>query len=494
MTDKVLRGYMKIFYAFLELLSGMGVFLIAVKMLTSNLESLAGPKIKDKLAKLSKSKLVGVGIGTAATALIQSSGAVTVMAISFVNSGVMSLTQATAIIYGANIGTTITAQIVAVGLLGSEAIAVDLIFGAFAGIGAFVLLFAKKESVKKIGGFTAGFGMIFIGLSIMTASMNGLAQSPQLVDFLAALKNPMLLLLAGILLTAILQSSSAMTGLTITMVFGGLLTLEQGIYLTLGSNIGTCVVAFIATIGSITNARRVALIHLLFNVIGVVLFVAIDFFLHLGGNSFARMLQVLFPNTPATQLAMMHTIFNIASVVIMLPFIDLLVRLTEKLMPAKESVGNNEQLEKLATILITTNNKQSADMPSLENVQALSKSNPTGILEQIKDEIIYMAELAMLNYNRSNDAKTNFDFSSKKDFEKDEGLLEFMKREATKRLFSLSNQGTASQEIVKIAYLAIAELQCVSNQSKNNFGYTKQSNKRSTNPEKVCFSHTKGEI
>ncbi|HKL94295.1 MAG TPA: Na/Pi symporter [Clostridia bacterium] len=493
---------MLIFNAILELLAGMGVFLIAMKMLSTNVESLAGSKIKNMFGKLSKRKLAGVGIGTVASAVIQSSGAVTVMVIGFVNSGVMSLVQATTIIYGANVGTTITAQIVALGLLGTNFISINAIFCALAGIGAFIMLFAKRDSVKKIGGLTAGFGMVFVGLSLMTNSMLNLAQSPQLVNFLASLKNPILLLLAGILITAILQSSSAVTGLTITMLFGGLLTLNQGIYLTFGSNIGTCVVAFIAAIGSITNARRAALIHLLFNVFGVTLFVIIDLCLNFGGTSFAHLLQVMFPNVPVTQLAMMHTIFNVISVIVMLPFTNMLVKLTEKMMPNKQKNDLNEgkaQYDRLSTILkqSKTNAKEGGEQPNFHYVQKLTLANHTPAMAQVKSEVVHMAEIALLNFNRSVNAKVKFDYSAKKEFEKDDELLEFMKRETHKYLSQLSKKQNSSsdEKFIDTAFYALAELEQISNYSKNNFGYANiLNNKKPINLENICFSRTKGEI
>jgi len=259
----------------LTLIAGIGIFLIACKMMSANLEALSSNKLKALFAKTSKSKLIGVGIGTVTTAAIQSSGATTVMVIGFVNAGIMTPAQAATIIFGANIGTTVTGQIVALGLFGADTISTTVIFSAFAGVGACIILFSKKDVLQKIGGILAGFGMLFVALGMMSGSMESFANLDSVKMFLATVKNPLLLVLIGAILTAIIQSSSVMTSLAITMVFTGLINLDQGIYLTLGSNIGSCAVAIIAGIGSSTNAKRTALIHLIFNIAGVAVFMLV---------------------------------------------------------------------------------------------------------------------------------------------------------------------------------------------------------------------------
>ena len=221
----------------LSLIAGVGIFLIACTMMSSNLESLGSKKLKALFAKTSKSKLVGVGVGAVTTAAIQSSSATTVMVIGFVNAGIMSLAQAATVIFGANIGTTITGQLVALGMFGSNSISSSVIFSAFAGVGAFMLAFAKRDSVQKIGSILAGFGMLFVGLSMMSGSMAYFSELEEVKTFLALFKNPFLLVLIGALFTALVQSSSVMTSMAITMVVTGLITLNQGIYITMVSNI-----------------------------------------------------------------------------------------------------------------------------------------------------------------------------------------------------------------------------------------------------------------
>ncbi|MBO5933805.1 MAG: Na/Pi cotransporter family protein, partial [Bacteroidaceae bacterium] len=229
--------------AILTLIAGIGIFLIACEMMSTNLESISSNKLKSLFSKASSSKMLGVGIGTVGTAAIQSSGATTVMVIGFVNAGIMSLSQAATIIYGANIGTTVTAQIVALGMFGGDSISTTVLFSALAGVGAFMSLFSKKDILRKWGGILAGFGMLFVGLDMMSNSMENFARLDAVKEFLAQINNGVLLIIIGAIITAIIQSSSVMTSIAIAMVFTGLITLDQGIFLTMGSNIGSCVVA-----------------------------------------------------------------------------------------------------------------------------------------------------------------------------------------------------------------------------------------------------------
>lgn len=396
-----------IFSAILTLLAGIGIFLIACQMMSSNLESASSSKLKNLFAKASKSKLLGVGIGALGTAAIQSSGATTVMVIGFVNAGIVSLTQAATIIYGANIGTTITAQIVALGMFGENTLSTTIIFSAFAGIGAFMMLFTKKDFWKRIGGIITGFGMLFVGLNLMSSSMSDFAEMDNIKSFLAQISNPILLVIIGAIFTAIIQSSSVMTSIALAMVVTGLISLDQGIFITMGSNIGSCVVAIIAGITSGKNAKRTALIHLFFNIFGVVIFMLIGVIIELiTGVTYGDMFNCLFPNVPQTQLAMFHTIFNIATVIIILPLTFWLVRLVCKLIPDNVSSSDDE--------------------PHLFYLDENLLSTPPIAVQQTKREIVNMAEMAIDNFNRSLDIITTMDFSEKEQFDKTEKHLNFL--------------------------------------------------------------------
>lgn len=409
--------------AILTLAAGIGVFLVACQMMSSNLESASSKRLKQLFSKTGKSKWLGVGIGTLGTAAIQSSGAVTVMVIGFVNVGIMSLTQAATIIYGANIGTTVTAQLVALGMFGTGSISTTLIFSAFAGIGAFIMMFTKRDMLKQIGGVLTGFGMLFVGLIMMQESMQEFAALDSVKTFLAGISNAILLVLIGAIFTAIIQSSSVMTTIAITMVVTGLVTLDQGIYLTMGSNIGSCVVALLAGLTSGVNAKRTSIIHLLFNVMGVVIFLllALAVYLVTGGSwSFGRFAEILFPHAPQMQLAMFHTIFNVATMLVALPLTDSLVALSCKIIPDK--VDKTEQPVRLYFL----------DEQMLKT--------PVVAIRQLKAEIENMAKMAVENYQRSINIVTTMDFTDIDTFRQTEQELDFLNQELVRYAVLLSTK------------------------------------------------------
>ena len=328
--------HISILTAILTLLAGIGVFLVACSTMSANLEAAGSDRLKALFAKASGSRLLGVAIGALGTAAIQSSGATTVMVIGFVNAGILSLRQAATVIYGANIGTTITGQIVALGMFGKDAISTTVVFSALAGAGAFLSMFGKAQKWKTVGGILTGFGMLFVGLNIMSGAMESFAEQDAVIQFLACIDSPLLLVALGAILTAIIQSSSVMTSIAITMLVSGLITLDQGIFLTMGSNVGSCIVAILAGFSSSLNAKRTAMIHLTFNVLGVVLFLLIAAALNAGSLSMGVFLMTLFPGAPQTQLAMFHTVFNVCTVVLVLPLTDFMVQCVERLFPEKK--------------------------------------------------------------------------------------------------------------------------------------------------------------
>ena len=400
----------EIIIAMLNLVAGIGVFLVACQMMSSNLESASSKRLKQLFSKTGRNKLIGVGIGTLGTAAIQSSGAVTVMVIGFVNVGVMSLSQAATIIYGANIGTTVTAQIVALGLSGSQMLSPAVLFAAFAGVGAFISFFAKREALKQAGGILTGFGLLFVGLEIMAGSMDEFAAQESVKFFLASIGNPLLLVLIGAVLTAIIQSSSVMTSIAITMVVSGLISLGQGIYLTMGSNIGSCVVAIIAGFTSGVNARRTAVIHLMFNMLGVAMFLTIALLLHLftgGEYSFGIIFERLFPGSTALQLAMFHMVFNMCTTVVALPLTGALVRFSCRLIKEKPV-------------------EEAKEVPHFYYLDRKMVSTPVVAVRQMKAEIENMAELAMGNFRRSIHIVTTMDFEEQEKFKRVENELNYL--------------------------------------------------------------------
>ena len=407
--------------AILTLLAGIGIFLIACQMMSSNLESASSSRLKKLFSKAAKSKLLGVGIGTIGTAAIQSSGATSVMTIGFVNAGIITLSQAATIIYGANFGTTVTAQIVALGMFGGgNSISTTIIFSAFAGLGAFMLLFSKKSSAQTWGGILAGFGMLFVGLSLMSASMKDFAALDGVKTFLASIGNPILLVVLGAILTAIIQSSSVMTSIALTMVVTGLISLDQGIYLTMGSNIGSCAVAIIAGMTSGINAKRTALIHLLFNCSGVVVFLLIALILSISGTGFGFLFEAMFPGAPQTQLAMFHTIFNVLTVVLILPMNEALVKLVCRMIPEPKK-ADDEPLR-------------------LKFVDGNMLRTPPLAVAQTKKEIIWMSELAIMNFDRAIKIITTLDFGERQVFDKTEEEINYINRTLVDFVVQLSNR------------------------------------------------------
>lgn len=424
-----MMGTTAVLSAILTLLAGIGIFLIACQMMSTNLESASSTKLKKLFAKASKSRLLGVGIGALGTAAIQSSGATTVMTIGFVNAGIISLSQAATIIYGANIGTTITAQIVALGMFGSNALSTTVIFSAFAGMGAFLSLFSRQDKWRTMGGVLAGFGMLFVGLSLMSSSMGEFAALDGVKTFLAKIENPILLVLIGAIFTAIIQSSSVMTSIALTMVVTGLITLEQGIFLTMGSNIGSCVVAIIAGIASGKNAKRTALIHLLFNCSGVLLFLIVGWLLGLfsgGAINFGVMFENMFPGVPQTQLAMFHTFFNVCTVIVILPLNETLVKLVCRLIPDAASDAEENAFK-------------------LRYVDENMLRTPPLAVEQVKNEIIRMSHLAMDNFDRSIEIITSLNFSKRGVFDKTEEEINFINRALVDFVVKLSNKSALSE-------------------------------------------------
>lgn len=436
----------------LTLIAGVGIFLIACSMMSSNLEALGSRRLKALFSKTSKSKFIGVGVGAAATAAIQSSSATTVMVIGFVNAGIMTLAQAATVIFGANIGTTITGQLVALGMFGENSVSTSIIFATFAGIGAFILAFAKKDRTRKIGGIMAGFGMLFVGLSMMSGSMKSFSEMESVRAFLATFENPLLLVLIGALLTAVVQSSSVMTSMTITMVVTGLIDLDQGIYLTMGANVGTCVTALIAGFTSTKNAKRTSLIHLIFNVSGVTAFLLIGLFLHLGGIEYGFIFGKMFPHAPQMQLAMFHTVFNTITVIIVLPLTDLLVKLVTKLVPDKK--GGTEQGD---------------DEPRFRHVEEHMLSNPPVAVQQIKREILDMAETAAKNFQISIDTVCTLDYGSIKTFRANEKQLNFVNKELARFIVRLLKADLSERDRVYLstAFRTVSDLERVGDYAEN---------------------------
>ena len=403
---------MKIYECIISLLAGTGVFIAAMNMMSSNLQKVAGAGMRRLLGKITNNRFAAVGIGAVVTMIIQSSAATTVMTIGFVNAETMNLYQATAIIMGANIGTTIT------GILASlQSLNLTIYFSFLAFIGV-VLMFFKKDIVKNIGGIVCGLGMIFIGLDIMSDSCKDDSIKNVFKDGLEKINFPLALLILGVIFTALMQSSSAMAGLVIVMVQGGSMEMGSAFFIILGSNIGTCVTALISTIGTNTNAKRAGIIHLLFNVFGTVLF---TIFIWIFKKNVQQFLELI-TSKPAMQIAWFHVFFNIITTVILLPLINILVVVSCKII--KEKKGKS-----------TENKKQIMGFKYINKRFLLA---PDIAVEQIKKEIKNMGNLAKLNLNRSVSELLEQNSEYIEEISVREDLIDFLNIETTKFLVKIA--------------------------------------------------------
>ncbi len=314
----------------LGLLGGLALFLYGMQMMSAGLEAAAGNRMKRILERLTSNRILGVLVGAGITAVIQSSSATTVMVVGFVNSGMMTLQQAVWIIMGANIGTTVT------GLL----IALDV--GAMAPLLAFVgvafVVFLKKPILHHWGQIIAGLGVLFLGMGMMSDAMMPLRESQVFIDLMTKMSNPLLGILVGMVFTAIIQSSSASVGILQTLAASGLIGLHSAAFILFGQNIGTCITAVLAAIGTSRSAKRTTIIHLLFNVIGTVIFTTLCILTPLTG-----LIESLLPATPAGQIAALHTTFNIVTTLLLLPFGTHLAKIAERILPDRVSDDVNQR-------------------------------------------------------------------------------------------------------------------------------------------------------
>lgn len=311
------------------LLGGLALFLYGMQMMGSGLEAAAGNRMKQILEKLTANRFLGVAIGFVITAVIQSSSATTVMVVGFVNSGMMTLRQAVWIIMGANIGTTITGQLITLD--------VGELAPLFAFIGVALVVFFKNPQTRHWGQIVAGLGVLFIGMEMMSSAMAPLRESEAFVSLMTRFSNPILGILAGAVFTAVIQSSSASVGILQALAKSGVVNLGGAVYVLFGQNIGTCITAVLASIGTSRSAKRATIIHLLFNVIGTVIFTTLCIVTPL-----TSWMEMLTPGNPTAQIANMHTLFNIATTLLLLPFGTLLASLAQKILPELPSENEDE--------------------------------------------------------------------------------------------------------------------------------------------------------
>ncbi|MBQ7369380.1 MAG: Na/Pi cotransporter family protein [Clostridia bacterium] len=368
---------MQLVQSLIWLLAGVGVFIVGMNFMSDALEKSAGNGMKNLLGKISNNRFSGVGIGAGVTAIIQSSSATSVMVIGLVNAGVMTLMQATPIIMGANIGTTITGVLVA---LKNDYFNMVMYLLAFAGV---MMSFFKNEKIKIAGSLCCGLGLIFVGLNIMSSKQafkNALVEE-LFINVFKAIDFPLLLILVGAVFTALIQSSSAATGVVITMVGTGVLPLDMALFIVLGANIGTCVTALLASVGANANSKRVALIHFTFNVIGTILFALI---LWIFKEPIVNALVSIIPGSDALALQMrvsvFHVVFNVTTTALLLPFVKGLVKFSQLVI--KDKAEKSEEI-------------------TLKYVDKRLLNTPTVAIGQLTKEVFRMSDIAMQSLNEA---------------------------------------------------------------------------------------------
>ena len=413
------------------LLAGVGVFIVGMNFMSDALEKSAGSGMKRMLEKISNNRFSGVGIGAGVTAIIQSSSATSVMVIGLVNAGVMTLMQATPIIMGANIGTTITGVLVA---LKNDYFNMLMYLFAFAGV---MMGFFKNEKIKIAGLLCSGLGLIFVGLNVMSSEQafgNPLVED-LFTNVFKTIDFPLLLILVGVIFTALIQSSSAATGVVITMVGTGVLPLELALFIVLGANIGTCVTALLASVGANANSKRVALIHFTFNVIGTVLFTALIWIFK---EPAVNLLVSMFPGSDPMSLQMrvsvFHVIFNVTTTCLLLPFTKYLVKYS---------------------CLVIKDKKADEETLALKYVDDRLLSTPPIALMQVKKEMDYMLSLVEENSIYAFVAMDKGSSEYNERIRKNEEIIDFTNGALTKFLIKLSATASQSDERIIGSYFHV---------------------------------------
>ena len=453
---------------FLGLLGGLALFLYGMQMMSSGLEAAAGSRMKMILERLTANRFLGVLVGAAITAVIQSSSATTVMVVGFVNAGMMTLNQAVWIIMGANIGTTVTGLLIALD--------VGELAPLFAFVGVALVVFVKKPQLQHIGQILAGLGVLFIGMDMMSSAMSPLRESEAFINLMSTFSNPLLGILAGAGFTAVIQSSSASVGILQALANSGVIGLPSAVFVLFGQNIGTCITAVLASIGTNRNAKRATIIHLMFNVIGTVFFAilflvfpiayVIDGSLTLPG-ALGQTIAGLMPASHAGQIALVHTSFNIITTIILLPLGNYLAKAAVKILPERpEDKADQLHLEYLTPIQIS------------------SKDGGLGVsaiyVDQMQHELRRMMEMAKDNVEASFRSVLNRDEEELEQVEKTEEYLDFLNKEISlhvSRLITYETNEKASA-VVSSFFTISGNIERIGDHADNLAGYTRMLNKR----------------
>ena len=403
----------------LSLLGGLGLFLYGMRVMSDSIEAYAGARLRSILERLTTNRFMGIFVGLFFTAVIQSSSACTVMVVSFVNSGLMNLYQAAGVIFGSNIGTTVTALLVSFKL---EKVAPLILFAGVA-----IVMFCKKSSIKKFAEIIIGFGILFMGLSAMSAAMGFMRESPEVMNVFSSIKSPLFAVLLGLVITAVVQSSSVVVSIMVLLANQGLIGLDICMYITLGSNIGACTSALLASLNGKKDAKRAALIHVLFNIIGTIL-MYVTFAFDVDG--FVNVMSKIAGNDAGRIVAVSHLSIKVIQVILMTPFIGPIVKLTTRIIPGEdEKVGYRENFK-------------------LQYIGDNVVLNPATAVVEVINEVDRMASLAGENLNRAMNALITLDQDDIDEVYKVEENINFLNHSITNYLVKI-NQTTLPIEDLK---------------------------------------------
>lgn len=413
-------------------LGGLGLFLYGMTLMGTGLEKVAGERLKKLIEVLTNNRIMGVIVGAIVTIAVQSSSATTVMMVGFVNAGLMNLSQAIGVIMGANIGTTVTAQLIAfkLGDIAPIVVAIGVVFW----------LFSSKKKHKEIGEVLIGFGILFIGMDIMSDTLKPLAKTPAFEQAIIGLNNPILGIIVGFGITVAVQSSSASTGLLLAVATSGLIDINMAFPILYGQNMGTCVTALISSVGTSKTAKRAALMHLLFNLLGTIIFMVI-----LGGP--ARRLVAYLSDDPQRQIANAHTFFNVVNVIILLPFAGLIVKAVKRLIPGEDDV-EHQGLKYLDERIIET---------------------PSIAVGQASKEVLRMGKMVQRNLNTAKEAFYTKDEKLVKKVLDEEKKINAMEREIGSYLVLLSNAPLTNEQHATVTTLfhSINDLERIGDHAEN---------------------------
>ncbi|MEG1895715.1 MAG: Na/Pi cotransporter family protein [Oscillospiraceae bacterium] len=429
----------------LMLCGGLSLFLYGMHMMSSGLEAAAGNRMKSILEKLTSNTFMGVVVGTAITAVIQSSSATTVMLVGFVNSGLMQLSQAVGVIMGANIGTTVTGLLIALD--------VTEIAPLFAFVGVCMVMFSKSEKVNHWGEIVAGLGVLFLGMDMMSGSMVDLRNSELFVKAITQFSNPFVGIAAGAIFTAIIQSSSASVGILQALAVSGVIGLDNGIYVLFGFTIGTCITAAIAAIGTTVNARRTTVIHLLFNIFGTIIFMVICQL-----TPFVSFMVNMFPNNPSAQIANAHLIFKVVTTIILFPFAQQLVKLSILILPDKAG-------DKVRPSLLERSSHFSPH----------GMGNVAIIISGIREEVTYMYGIAVENVKLSFDSVLGNTMDYDKLIHENEDKLDTLNAQISQYISTVISMPMpiGDSEIISGYFRIVGNIERIGDHAMNLAGYVK---------------------